>query len=99
MSIVDSLKVHYLILMYNKITNTCQFSFGNHLKLQLQKVLLKSNLKTSIHVVVRSDTCGYTSKAYDVTHASDVTTELPLIGVETGRGYITMGSFMGRGNQ
>ena len=51
------------------------------------------------HVVVRSDTCGYTSKAYDVTHASDVTTELPLIWVETGRGYITMGSFMGRGNQ
>ena len=50
-------------------------------------------------MLVRSDTCGNTSKAYDVTHASDVTTELSLMGVEPGRGHITMGSFMGRGNQ
>ena len=25
------------------------------------------------HVVIRSDTCGYASKAYDITHVSDVT--------------------------
>ena len=31
-------------------------------------------------MLVRSDTCGNTSKAYDVTHASDVTTELSLMG-------------------
>ena len=31
-------------------------------------------------MLVRSDTCGYTSKTYDVTHASDVTTELSLVG-------------------
>ena len=26
-------------------------------------------------MLVRSEACGYTSKAYDVTHASDVTTQ------------------------
>ena len=29
-------------------------------------------------MLVGSESCGYTSKAYDVTHASDVTTQCAL---------------------
>ena len=30
------------------------------------------------HVVIRRDTCGQVSKAYDVTHANDVTKQCSL---------------------